>query len=356
MINFRRMAFPADISENPPENVWMKSFGHEIAALLTKKGIKVKEYYFPPAPLLECSGPGGHGTLILPIEIICRDERQAVLQSKAISALKAGCIRHFKEQGTDCPGIISVPEDRWERQKDLIVRRLLAHCGTFVQVYARNCEVIRIDKPEAQAFMEANHSYGPASCRYCYGLFIKRQSGENIKKYPPGTLVAAAEFSNARKWVKSGKEIRSYEWIRYASLPGLRVTGGMGKILRRFIDEVHPDDIMSYADSEWSCGEVYTKLGFKKDGIKAPVMFRINPATWERKPVKDVPVQNAFSCMNQETTCTEASEHKTSDQKTGTIYYMNSGSIKYRLKLTQWENGTDGAIVRQPGFGTIKDN
>ena len=78
--------------------------------------------------------------------------------------------------------------------------------------------------------------------------------------------MAVATFSNARRWLKGGNVVRSHEWIRYASLEGTRVTGGMGKLLQTFIDDVHPDDVMTYADAAWpDGGEVYRLLGFKEE-------------------------------------------------------------------------------------------
>ena len=55
--------------------------------------------------------------------------------------------------------------------------RLLAHLEFFEQAYARNCEVRRIEKSEAEAFLKENHSYGYAACKYRYGLFLKRHTG-----------------------------------------------------------------------------------------------------------------------------------------------------------------------------------
>lgn len=144
----------------------------------------------------------------------------------------------------------------------------------FHSIFARNCEIRHIDKPEAAAFLNANHLYGDASCRYRYGIFVSRYSGAEMRDpqaehpYPVGTLVAVAEFSSARRWVKGERTISSYEWVRYASLPEIRVIGGMGKILDTFIREVGPDDIMSYAPAEHYDGEVYTTLGFRQVGVK----------------------------------------------------------------------------------------
>ena len=119
-----------------------------------------------------------------------------------------------------------------------------------------------------------------------------------------------ATFSNARKWAKGDQIIRSYEWTRYASLPEVRLSGGMGRMLKTFIKDVQPDDIMSYADLEWSAGDVYTQLGFTLEGQKSPVMFSIDTA-WQRTPIKA--------------------------ETPGDRYFQNFGSNKYRLKLTDYK-------------------
>ena len=205
---------------------------------------------------------------------------------------------------------IFIVEDRWRSQGDAVRARILAHCGRFRQVYARNCEVRRIDKPCAASFLARSHSYGDASCRYRYGLFVKRRTnekGEQDDNVSDG-LVAVAEFSSARKLQKDTGTVRSYEWVRYASLPGIRVTGGMGKLLDAFVCQVRPDDVMSYADLEWSDGGVYRTLGFECEGIKNPVMFSVDPENWTRtalKPPYDVGEG---------------------------LYYRNFGSLKYRKK------------------------
>jgi hypothetical protein len=213
-----------------------------------------------------------------------------------------------------------ITQDRWYTQREMMHKRILSHLEIFFPIYARNCEVRRIEKAEAAEFLKKAHTYADAACRYRYGLFLKRHTGHisdsgKSHEYKPGTLVAVATFSNARKWIKGDKTIRSYEWTRYASLPQVRVNGGMGKLLKAFIEEVRPDDIMSYADLEWSEGGVYETLGFKAEGIKSPVMFEIDPQM-QRHPVSHIPSSQAG---------------------TGNLLYINQGSRKYRLKLTEYE-------------------
>ena len=134
-------------------------------------------------------------------------------------------------------------------------------------VYARNCEARRIDKDTAAEFLDRYHRFGDAKCRYRYGLFVKRRTSAAECTFEAGSLVAVAEFSNARRWVKENGVTRSYEWIRYASVEGVRIVGGMSKLLSLFASEVHPDDVMSYADPDWgNGGNTYLKLGFVLEG------------------------------------------------------------------------------------------
>ena len=282
--------------------------------------------------VLECNGSEGHRQTrhglefictsavrsgarkcILPLEIKGRDTEEAILESEAAASAAAAVM---KEDG-EYPLIIT--EDRWRSRREMMEARLLAHLEVFTQIYARNCEIKRMEKGEAADFLAKNHSYGDAACRYRYGIFLKRHTGHNrlSEAVSPGTLVAVATFSNARKWIKGGKTIRSYEWTRYASLPGIRISGGMGKVLKTFIQDIHPDDIMSYADLEWSEGEVYRTLGFSLEGQKEPVLFRID-AGWRRFPVR--------TGRADEPEMTE-----------GEKYFRNFGSNKYRIKITDYE-------------------
>lgn len=139
------------------------------------------------------------------------------------------------------------------------------NAGSYIHIFARNCTVARITRPEAKSFLDKYHKMGFSSCRYCYGVFISREGRSGLA---PGTLVAVATFSGARNWVKDGEKVRSCEWIRFAGIDGARIAGGMGKVMKAFVEEVHPDDIMTYVDPTWSDGDSYRKLGFVEEGVK----------------------------------------------------------------------------------------
>ena len=131
-------------------------------------------------------------------------------------------------------------------------------------LFARNCSVRRLDKASAAAFLDANHRMGSCKCRYCYGLFVDRTTGSREAALEAGSLVAVASFSEGRT-MRDGT--RSFEWIRFASLRGLRVIGGMGKLLEAFAEEHKPDDVMTYVDASESDGAAYRELGFEQEAV-----------------------------------------------------------------------------------------
>ena len=294
----------------------MKSLTKEILSFLQSNGFDCSIMTCNDLELIStCSLATKHNHTILPLSI----EAGSIEEAARLHENTEEAIRNITAQYSEYPLIVT--EDRWHLQPEAMQKRILAHLEIFNPIYARNCEVRRIDKALAKEFLEASHSYGHAACKYCYGMFLKRHTGhiaQQTTSYAPGKLVAVATFSNARKWTKGDKIIRSYEWTRYASLPDIRLSGGMGRMLKAFIKEVQPDDIMSYADLEWSAGNVYSQLGFTLEGHKAPVVFSIDTATWKRSPIK-----------------TETPEEGTGNRTEE--YFKNFGSNKYRLKLTDYK-------------------
>ena len=290
----------------------MRTLTEDIIFFLESNGFKCSRQIRHDMDVICTETLDGHSArVILPLELKATAREEAVAESE-----QAWQVIFSVRSSEGYPLIIT--EDRWNRQRSMMEARLLAHLELFSQAYARNCEVRRIDKTMAQEFLSSNHSYGYAACRYRYGLFLKRHTGHiaeelNMKGAITEKLIAVATFSNARKWIKDGKEIRSYEWTRYASLPDMRISGGMGKLLKAFIKEVQPDDIMSYADLEWSEGDVYSALGFKREDSKDAVEFVVDPLTWERKAIR-----------------------KDTAHEDGKLYFRNFGSSKFRLKLTDY--------------------
>lgn len=196
-------------------------------------------------------------------------------------------------------------EDRWWAAREMVQERILARLERFRSVFARKCKVLSgRENPqlaeEVREFLQKNHSYYNAKCRYRYALEFE------------GEIVAVATFSEGRPMVRKLSDMLknvpkeeqmeedgslredivifdSYEWVRYASLPGIRVVGGMGKLLNAFIEERYtriqpgtPMEIMTYSDTEWGNGDVYLKLGFRYAGERPPVEYHIHKQNYTR--------------------------------------------------------------------------
>ena len=81
-----------------------------------------------------------------------------------------------------------------------------------------------------------------------------------------------------------------------------------------YFADVNPDDIMSYADLEWSDGDSYSKLGFSQESFRPEVEFIIEPHSWKRMPIDKLEERSIENYL----------------------YYKNFGSMKYRLSRTEY--------------------
>jgi hypothetical protein len=63
---------------------------------------------------------------------------------------------------------------------------------------------------------------------------------------------------------------------RFCSTINTNVIGGSSKLLKYFINEYKPKRIISFADLDWSTGDLYYKLGFNISNILKPDYKYVN--------------------------------------------------------------------------------
>lgn len=212
-------------------------------------------------------------------------------------------------------------DDFWITKAEIIKSRISAALGISQKIPARLTTVRRIDKATAASFIEKNHLNGDVTSKYRYGLFLPatyfRVLNSEFQKHVTSgeMLVTVATFSRPRIFQRETQPFRSYELIRFASLLNSNVVGGLDKLLHAFIREREPDDLMTYADLEWSDGSNYEKLGFKKISQIPPIPFYVNTKTMERNSVT-----------------THWKEKNADSGEVTTVY--NAGSIKYVKTLS----------------------
>jgi hypothetical protein len=158
-------------------------------------------------------------------------------QDKAI-----GCI----EQGIK---LVTVWEHDWRDKKELITKKLKHILGmSDDRVYARKCEVKKINQTESNTFYEENHIQGGIRSSISYALLY----GDEI--------VACMSFRKI-----SDKE---YDLTRFAS--SVSVVGGFSKLLKTFKRNVDFDRIITFAALDYSDGNLYHKNGFERVDITRP--------------------------------------------------------------------------------------
>jgi len=143
------------------------------------------------------------------------------------------------------------------------------------KVFARNCEVKRIDKTLAGEFLDKYHLMNSTVSAFNYGLFLKDE------------LLAVASFSKGRKMNRLPQNKRSFELIRFCTKEGVTVTGGLTRLLKTFCREKDAGDIMTYIDKQFSPGQSFIKAGFVKHSETSPHFSLVNKQTFERVPLKN---------------------------------------------------------------------
>jgi len=217
---------------------------------------------------------------------------------------------NFRQEGRL---LIHLWEDVAHQKPDVVASRLRALAGESVRIPARLTQARRIDKPTAMAFLEQNHLQVATTSKYKYGLWLPQRyfrvlPADFLTAQLPNLtelLVAVATFSHPRNIPRNGQLFRSYELVRFANRLNCTVVGGLDKLLKAFVTDHQPDDVMTYADRDWSDGRSYERLGFERLGQTEPQQFWVAPATCNRHYLHQV------------------------EDSTGMIPIWNAGNIKF---------------------------
>lgn len=172
--------------------------------------------------------------------------------------------------------LIHLWEDIWRSRSSQVLARLTSLLRQNKRIHGRKTKIHKIAKPIADTFLNTNHLQGAVSSRYKIGLFEKEE------------LVAVATFSALRK-MNHTENYKSAELIRFAVKAGYSITGGLSKLISHFAELHQPNDLMTYADRDWSAGEAYIRLGFSQTAVAAPQSYILNQQL-QRQLVKDEPI------------------------------------------------------------------
>jgi hypothetical protein len=205
---------------------------------------------------------------------------------------------------------VSLWEDVWRSRQIQVLNRIQSLTGRNTRIHGRKTKVISLDKQQADAFLSAFHIQGPAMARYKLGLQYHDE------------LVAVATFSGTRLMRQHAEEYRSAELIRFATKSGFTVTGGLTKLIKHFASSVKTNDIMSYADRDWSMGKGYEAAGFTFHSLMPPASLWLDVCTNRRY------FQHRLPSMPQDLGASVKGDHSSRFVK-----IFNTGNLKYILYL-----------------------
>jgi len=245
---------------------------------------------------------------------VCLENKTVIFGNKLkVHFLALGQCPHF--EGKLGEKEIVLWEDIWHNRREQVKARITSLVGKNKRINARDTHVVALDKPAADAFLEQNHLMGAAKVKHKFGLVYK------------GMTVAVATLSAPRKYYRGNDTFNSIELVRYASLKGVNVVGGMGKLLEHAIATLKPDDIMTYADREWSAGEVYEKMGFEMVETTPPITFWVHPVQLIRFQSHQLPLTLLSEQLLSDLTLNDFMLSKGYNQ------LFNMGNNKFLLKL-----------------------
>jgi very-short-patch-repair endonuclease len=159
---------------------------------------------------------------------------------------------HYKKsKAAESNGVrlLHVWSDEWTNKHSIVERHIKHVLGVndTQRVYARKCAVSVIDKNAAHDFLEENHIQGRATATHHIGL-----THDDM-------LVAVASFK------KSGND---YILTRYAT--SQHVIGGHSKAVSFFEKNYAYGTLVTFADTAFSDGNLYTTTGWTRDTELAP--------------------------------------------------------------------------------------
>lgn len=210
--------------------------------------------------------------------------------------------------------VVHLWEEVWALNHAQVMSRIKSFLGLNMTFHARKAKLIDISSIVASEFFNKYHLQGFVKAKYHYGLTIE------------GEVIAMASFSGLRPMKSKGSDYKSAELVRFASKDGFTVTGGLSKLIKHFVRSSKPNDLMSYADRDWSIGKGYDQLGFELTSTTEPAYLYVNEKTKLRYFPHRLPkpILSAFGKQKELNLNDYLAIH-------GFTMVFNTGNLKYHL-------------------------
>jgi hypothetical protein len=175
---------------------------------------------------------------------------------------------------------IQIWEDIWLARKTQVIQFLSGLTTSLKSVFARDTRIVPISADAARSFLDANHLMGFSKGAFYLGCVVPlhRQFRGIMSEYAweGNPLIAVAVFGKPMIMKEEGMEgDLSGELIKMATLPKIRLVGGITKFLEayRLLQPVH--NMMTYIDLDWNSGKGFLGVGFKVVAQTPPLLFKL---------------------------------------------------------------------------------
>jgi transposase len=159
--------------------------------------------------------------------------------------------------------------DEWEEKRSIVLSMIRSKIGSTTKIYAKQCQVVMIDKEKKKQFLKDNHIQGNDNSSKYFGLTHE------------GKLVAVMTFCPIR--FKSKTYTADWELSRFACLQNHTIVGGFSKLLHHSEYNGITGTIVSYADRRWSNGNVYLKNNFVLRKTNPPAYYYVKNGEWTKR-------------------------------------------------------------------------
>lgn len=210
--------------------------------------------------------------------------------------------------------LVHLWEDVWKQKKSQVLSRINSFCGLNQTLHARKAKITIVDAAQAKNFLTEHHLQGFSKAKFHLGLTM----GDELK--------AVGSFSSSRPMKSKGEHYKSAELVRFATHGGFTIVGGLSKLIKSFLQEININDLMTYADRDWSVGRGYDKLGFHLTATTAPVEFLVDTSNMSRYYAHRLPkkILTNFEAQN----VLNLDEFLAQNRLVKTF---NTGNLKYHL-------------------------
>jgi very-short-patch-repair endonuclease len=149
----------------------------------------------------------------------------------------------FKERGIT---VLRFWDSEWLLKKDIVKSMINNKLGYSKKIYGRKCIIKKASSKDSRNFLNNNHLQGEINASIRLGLYHNNK------------LVSLLCIGKS----KINKDYE-YDIYRFCSLINYNVIGSFSKLLKYFIINYKPKNIITYADRRISEGNVYIKNGFE---------------------------------------------------------------------------------------------